>query len=141
MLSKNLMIKKVLIVGYGSIGRRHARLARDFFPYAEINVLRHKVSKKIKNKNVNQSFTTLTDAIKFKPQIAVIANPASHHINIAYSLADLGTHMLIEKPISNSSKDVFKLINKCKLKKSILMVGYNLRFLESLKKFREILIN
>ena len=40
------MIKKVLIVGYGSIGKRHARLARDFFPYAEINVLRHKVSKK-----------------------------------------------------------------------------------------------
>jgi len=46
---------------------------------------------------------------------------------------------IIEKPISNSSKDVLKLINKCKLKKSILMVGYNLRFLESLKKFREIL--
>ena len=133
------MIKKVLIVGYGSIGKRHARLARDFFPYAEINVLRHKVSKKIKNQHVNHSFTTLTDAIKFKPQIAVIANPASHHINIAHSLADLGTHLLIEKPISNSSKDVLKLINKCKLKKSILMVGYNLRFLESLKKFREIL--
>ena len=133
------MIKRVLIVGYGSIGKRHARLARSLFPYAKIIILRHKVSKKIKYQYVDHCVTNLIDAIKFKPQIAVIANPASLHMNIAYPLAKLGVHLLVEKPISNSTKDVLKLVNICKSKKSILMVGYNLRFLESLKKFREVL--
>ena len=133
------MIKRVLIVGYGSIGKRHARLARDLFPYAKIIILRHKASKKIKYQYVDYCVTNLIDAIKFKPQIAVIANPASQHVNVAYPLAKLGVHLLIEKPISNSAKDVLKLVNICKSKKSILMVGYNLRFLESLKKFREVL--
>ena len=133
------MIKRVLIVGYGSIGKRHARLARGLFPYAKIIILRHKVSKKIEYQYADHCVTNLIDAIKFKPQIAVIANPASLHINIAYPLAKLGIHLLIEKPISNSAKDVLKLVNTCKSKKSILMVGYNLRFLKSLKKFREVL--
>jgi len=127
------MIKRVLIVGYGSIGKRHARLARDLFPYAKIIILRHKASKKIKYQYVDYCVTNLIDAIKFKPQIAVIANPASQHVNVAYPLAKLGVHLLIEKPISNSAKDVLKLVNTCKSKKSILMVGYNLRFMDSLK--------
>ena len=133
------MIKTLLIVGYGSIGKRHAKLARGLFPHAKIVVLRHKTCEELKNQYIDHCVTNLEDAIKFKPQIAVIANPASHHLNIAYPLAELGVHLLIEKPISNSSNNVLKLINKCKLKKSILMVGYNLRFMESLKKFREIL--
>ena len=41
-MSQNL-IKRVLIVGLGSIGKRHLRLARQFLPHAEIAVLRHKV--------------------------------------------------------------------------------------------------
>jgi len=133
------MIERLLIVGYGSIGRRHSRLARDLFPYAKIIVLRHKTCKELKNQYVDHCVTNLVDAVKFKPQIAIIANPASHHMKISYSLAKLGIHLLIEKPISNSSKDVIKLINICKSKKSILMVGYNLRYMESLTKFREIL--
>ena len=133
------MIKRLLIVGYGSIGKRHARLARNLFPYAKIIILRHKVSKRIKYQYADHCVTNLNDAIKFKPQIAVIANPASQHVNVAYPLAKLGVHLLIEKPISNSTRDVMKLVNICKLKKSILTVGYNLRFLESLNKFREIL--
>ena len=35
------MINRVLIVGLGSIGKRHLRLARDLLPNADIRVLRH----------------------------------------------------------------------------------------------------
>ena len=37
------MIKRVLIVGYGSIGKRHARLARDLFPNAKIIHVKRKL--------------------------------------------------------------------------------------------------
>ena len=65
------MIERLLIVGFGSIGRRHARLARDLFPYAKIIVLKHKTCKKLKNQYIDQCVTNLVDAIKFKPQIAL----------------------------------------------------------------------
>ena len=34
------MISRILIVGFGSIGKRHLRLARKLLPFAEIAVLR-----------------------------------------------------------------------------------------------------
>lgn len=133
------MIKRLLIVGFGSIGKRHAKLARDLFPSSKIAVLRHKGCERKKLQHVDHCVTNLSDAIRFKPDIAVIANPASHHIKIAYPLAKQGVHLLIEKPISNSSKNILKLVRMCNSKKSILMVGYNLRHMKSLSKFREIL--
>ncbi len=135
------MIERLLIVGYGSIGKRHARLARDLLPKAKIIVLRHENCEDLKSQNVDHCVINLKDAIKLKPQIAIIANPTSHHIEISNDLAEQGIHLLIEKPISNSSKDVSKLIDICESKKNILMVGYNLRYMESLIKFREILKN
>ncbi len=133
------MIKRILIVGFGSIGKRHAKLARDLFPSSKIVVLRHKSCETKKLQQIDHCVTNLSDAIRFKPQIAVIANPASYHIKIAYPLAKQGVHLLIEKPISNSSKNILKLVRMCNSKKSILMVGYNLRHMKSLSKFREIL--
>jgi lactate dehydrogenase-like 2-hydroxyacid dehydrogenase len=65
------MIERLLIVGYGSIGRRHTRLARDLFPYAKIIVLRHKTCKELKNQYVDHCVTNLEDVIKFKPQITL----------------------------------------------------------------------
>ena len=112
------MIKSILIVGFGSIGKRHARLARNLFPHSKIIILRHKISKKIKYQYIDHCVTNLIDAIKFKPQIAIIANPATHHIKIAYPLAKLGIHLLIEKPISNSSKNILNLIKMCNSKKN-----------------------
>ena len=133
------MIKCLLIVGYGSIGKRHAKLARYLMPKAKIIVLKRNANKKIKNKFVDQFVSNLSEAINFKPEVAIIANPASYHLSVAFSLINTGIHLLIEKPLSNSSKNVSKLIMNSKLKKSTLMVGYNLRYMKSLIKFREIL--
>ena len=133
------MIKSLLIVGYGSIGKRHAKLARSLMPKAKIIVLKRKLIKKTKDKIVDKFVSNLSDAIKFKPEIAIIANPASYHLSAAFPLIELGIHLLIEKPLSISSKNISKLIYKSNLKKSVLMVGYNLRFMQSLIKFREIL--
>ena len=133
------MISRILIVGYGSIGKRHAKIARNLFPKAKIIIQRRKFFSKIESQQIEHLVNNLKEAIKFKPQIAIISSPSSHHLNDAYSLANLGVHLLIEKPISNSSKNVLKLINKCKTNKIILLIGYNLRYLDSLIRFREII--
>ena len=62
-------VERVLIVGHGSIGRRHLRLARALLPQADIRVLRHQVTTSIPE-NANGCFATLNEAIAFAPQIA-----------------------------------------------------------------------
>jgi predicted dehydrogenase len=132
------MINKVLIVGLGSIGKRHLRLARELLPNADIRVLRHQHTSDIPE-NSNGCFFNIEDAVHFKPQIAVVAGPAPFHIDIAEALAFAGTHLLIEKPLSSSLDNVAKLLETCRKQRVILLTGYNLRFLPSLQKFRELL--
>lgn len=133
-----MLINRILIVGLGSIGKRHLRLAREFFPKADIKVLRHQPCDYIPE-HANGCFTTLAQAIHFAPQIAVIASPATHHIDTARALAEVGVHLLVEKPLSATTDGVAQLLKTCISQKVILLTGYNLRFLSSLQRFREML--
>jgi predicted dehydrogenase len=130
------MFRRILIVGMGSMGARHLRLARERFPHAEIRVLLHQ-KKNYESVFADSSMTTKEEAIQFAPEIAIIANPAPFHVSIAQSLAEIGTHLLIEKPLSTSSDGVFKLIETCNTNKAILMTGYNLRYSPTLQYFKE----
>jgi len=88
---------------------------------------------------VDHCVTRLEEALQFFPQAAVIANPASHHPAVALPLARAGVHLLVEKPISSTSHGVSELIAVCEAQGTTLMTGYNLRFLPSLERFRELL--
>lgn len=132
------MISRILIVGLGSAGTRHLRLAREHFPNAEIKVLRHRAQSAIPQFSEGY-FSTTKEALQFAPQIAIIANPSTFHVHIAKEMAQAGVHLLIEKPLSSSLEGVVGLIDTCKVHKSALMIGYNLRFSPSLQRFRELL--
>jgi predicted dehydrogenase len=131
-----LLIERILIVGLGSIGRRHLRIARELMPDADIRVLRHQKTTEAPEFS-DGYFFSLAEAIAFMPQIAIIANPSPFHISIAQGLAEAGIHMLIEKPLSNSLDGVKHLLETCHAKDVVLQMGYNLRFLQSLNRFRE----
>ena len=135
------MIDRILIVGLGSIGKRHVRLLHEIDPKIEVIVLRHKERQESLAPGISQCVTSIDEALNYEPQAAILSNPASLHIDIAKKLVKKGVHLLIEKPISNSSVGVEELIELCKVNNTILMVGYNLRFLPSLLKFRSLLDN
>jgi predicted dehydrogenase len=81
----------------------------------------------------------MEQAIAFRPQIAVIANPAPFHLSAAQSLADAGVHLMVEKPLSIAAEGTQRLIESCRLRGLVLLTGYNLRFLPSLQHFRDLL--
>ena len=130
----------MLIVGLGSIGKRHLRLARKFLPQAEIGVLRHKVNLTIPE-GADYVFSTMVAALAFAPTLAIVANPATIHLSTAMRLAEAGVHLLIEKPLSVTSEGVKDLIEACKKTNAVLAIGYNLRFSQSLQKFKAMLDN
>ena len=132
-------IKTVLIVGLGSIGRRHAEIIQSIFPDINIIILRHRQcdDDDIKELGLYKCVVSIDEALKLNPKAAIISNPASEHLKVAKILASKGVSLLIEKPISDSSRGVQELIDICYQNKVTLMTGYNLRFLPSLIEFKK----
>ena len=136
----NFFIKKILIVGFGSIGKRHSMLIRQQYPHIKIKVLTRSLLNKEDYIEENLGFyTSINEALDFKPEAAIIANPASKHLEISKILAEHGIHLLIEKPIANKPSGVQTLIDLCVKNKIILMTAYNLRFLPTLQEFNKLL--
>jgi predicted dehydrogenase len=130
-----LDIERILIVGYGSIGSRHLGLARDLFPHADIRLLRREGQPNVPSR-ANGVFSSLAGAIEFKPTIAVIATPAPFHVATASALASTGCHLLIEKPLADTWSAATYLAELNKSSDQVILLGYNLRFLASLQRFR-----
>lgn len=130
------MIDRLLIVGHGSIGKRHLRIARETLPNADIRILRHQSCAETPE-FADGCFSNMDLACAFAPQAAIIANPAPFHLGTALAMAAIGCHLLVEKPLSHKASIVEPLLEKTRERKLILQVGYNLRFLPSLKQFRE----
>jgi len=133
------MFKRILIAGLGSIGSRHRLIVSKLFPEVRVGILSSKIT--LESAEAVTHVPTFEAAREFSPEVAVICTPAPTHVPLALALADHGTHLLIEKPISHNRVGILELIEKCHKNKSILMVGYNLRFLKSLQEFRNHLIN
>lgn len=122
---------RVLLVGLGSIGKRHLSNIKTIDPTAEITVW-HLHSKKdgsdVKIDGVNEVVYSFEESIHPKPQVAFITCPSIFHIPIATMLAREGIDLFIEKPISSNLSDVETFLNIGKTQKILIMVGYNLRF-------------
>jgi predicted dehydrogenase len=121
------VIDRVLIVGFGSIGKRHLKLLKELCPIADIRIL---TSQNLTQPEISgiKILTTIEDAISFHPNFAVIATPASTHLSIAKKLVEAGIHIFVEKPLSTSAQGVLELIELCKKKNIVVHLGYNLRF-------------
>ena len=126
-------MKTVLIVGFGSIGRRHLKVVRAVLPDVRLVVLRRPESRGADDVPCGVTVVRqLAEALALKPDAAIVANPAPFHIETALALAHAGVHLLIEKPLSTSLDGVEELIKVCQAKKRVLQVAYCLRFSPSL---------
>jgi predicted dehydrogenase len=122
---------RALVVGVGSIGKRHLRNLRTILPDAEITVWRQhgRAENDLElNPQANQFVYSLEEALNTQPEAAIIASPASCHINTGLELARAGASLLIEKPISDAMEGVRELIELGNNRGLTLTVGYNLRF-------------
>jgi len=95
-------VRKVLICGLGSIGKRHLRILRQYCKGLEIAILRsgygayqHEIEL------ADEVFTTYGDVFWWKPDAAIICTPASEHLRVALILARHSVPLLIEKPVGD----------------------------------------
>ena len=127
---------KALVVGLGSIGKRHLSNLRKLAPQADITVWRQHTrpsGEEAAHPDADRVVFSLDDALAVQPEIAIIANPAAFHIQTGLQLAREGVSLLVEKPFSDSTEGVEDLITLCASRGQTLMIGYNLRFHSSLQ--------
>ena len=89
LIVKNLMsnsLKTILIVGLGSIGKRHLRLLREISADLNLVVLRRAESLLNDEPDADYIVTNLKDALAHKPEAAIICNPSSQHLEISIAL-------------------------------------------------------
>jgi predicted dehydrogenase len=134
---------RVLVVGLGNIGHRHLENLALIEPTAHVTIChQHSRPWQVAEEQslVDHVVYRLEDALDTKPDVALVTNPASLHIETGLALAQENIHLFIEKPLSNTLEGVDELIDLCCKRKLILMVGYNFRFYRPLEVMRQALI-
>jgi len=122
-------VASALIVGCGSIGQRHGRNLHSL-GIDNIAALR---SGSGSHKNttppfLRQEFLDLKEAQAFAPDIVLVTNPTSLHLQTIDSLYEHTKAFFIEKPIDASSRGVPELLARVDRDSKVTFVGFNLQF-------------
>ncbi len=133
---------RILIVGSGSIGRRHIRNLQKLVDRPEFILLRHAARQdefsRVLGATVVESFA---DAVALSPVFAVIATPSVLHFEALEALLSAQVPCYVEKPVVSTEEQVrqIELLLDSASAVPVTMAGCNLRFLPSLKAARQLI--
>lgn len=97
--------------------------------------------KKIHKEFPNTHITSSLESIINEKNIdsVIIATPISSHFALAKKALQANKHVLLEKPMTSTSKEAIELISLAKKNKRILMVGYTFVYSSPVKKIKELI--
>lgn len=131
-------IKHVLVVGSGSIAKRHIKNLREQFP--DVNITCVSSSGRMLNKaevGASEVVSDLAAGISHKPDFAIVASPAPFHLSNAEELLASHVPVLVEKPLCDS----LTALKQFDLSRhnGAIGIAYNLRFMPAAKKVKKLL--
>lgn len=119
---------RALVIGYGSIGSRHAKILTELGCQVAVVSARAVA--------VELSFASISQAVqKFGPDYVVIASETARHAEdiLALRSAGFGGKLLVEKPLFHTA------VNRLSVQMLDGFVAYNLRFHPLVQRLRDIL--
>lgn len=132
----NKKAQELLIIGLGSIGRRHVANLKCL-GYKNISLYRTGKGMPLSREGSGCALEyNLESALSRKPAGVIVANPTSKHIPAALAAARAGCHLFIEKPISDSFVQVQELEYQVRKHDLIVLTGFQFRFHPSLRKIK-----
>lgn len=97
---------RCLVIGTGSIGRRHVANLKKLAPGAQLAFFRHEARHDDFSSAMQaQLFDALEGAIEWRPTIAIVASPSDRHFDTLPGLLAAGVPTLIEKPVVIRAED------------------------------------
>ncbi len=118
---------KVLFIGLGSIGQRHAAILAKRGGY-ELLALRSGQGSLGDHQLPVRNLSSWEQVSAEKPQLAFITNPTALHIPAAMACARQGMALFLEKPIGHNTQGLAELCALCRERQLPTYVAYVLRF-------------
>lgn len=133
-------MRRFLILGCGSIGRRHlgnllAARAGEILAF-DPNPAR---AEEIRTRFGVPALTDPDEAFAHRPDVVFITAPTSLHVPLALRAAGQGCHLFIEKPLAHTREGVDRLRAMVRRQHLVTLVGCNLRFHPALRTVRRLL--
>ena len=132
---------RALVVGCGSIGRRHARNLKSLgvrqlgFCDTSPEALRQ-----CREELTGEVFGDYGEALeKFKPDMVLICTPPVYHVEEALAALRAHAHVFIEKPLSHESSGIQALITEGRRSNRNVQIGYNMRFHPGMQILKELI--
>lgn len=133
-------MKKIAVIGLGSIASRHRRNIKEIFPHSQIIAMSASSrSIQVLPENTDQLAENIGAVIEKKPDFCIVASPASHHAELAIPLLQAGIPCLIEKPITSNKRDAQLIATAASKTGTAVSVGYCLRYLPAIKAIKALL--
>lgn len=128
---------KVLIAGCGSIGKRHAECLNDIgiekFVFFDPDPARSEELAKIYG---GTTVSTYEDGLNSDVDCAYILSPTHLHVEQARMALELGKHVFLEKPLSDSLEGVDELEKLATEKNLVAEVGFCFRFHDGIRELK-----
>lgn len=119
---------RVLIVGVGSIGQRHARIVHQqghtVVPCDNNSALVEEVRAR---HGLPEGYTDYREALRGDFDAVIVCTPNHLHAPVALAAFEQGCHVLMEKPLAHTVADGEAIVQAAGASGRVLQVGYVLR--------------
>ena len=133
--------RRLVVVGLGSIGRRHARLLSqrpelqvewcESEP-AAVTAAEAELGRPVK---IHSTFAAM---IESRPELVVIATPHGEHLAQTSAALRAGAHVLCEKPMADTLAAATEMLQAERETGRVLTIGFQLHFNPGLRRLREL---
>ena len=133
--------KRVIVVGLGSIGRRHARLLhqRGDMDVQFCEPSDDMLALAFRDVGELSVYHSYEEALDTNPDFVVIATPHGLHHEQTIQALERGVHVLCEKPMSVNLEDAHSMQKAAEKSSAILSVGFMLHFNPGLLRLKELI--
>jgi predicted dehydrogenase len=119
----------IAVIGGGRLGTIHARLAQTLPEFQIVAVVEPSSSRQESlREELGTRVVAHHDDILSEIEAAIVAAPTCFHHEVVSSLLEQGIHVLVEKPITSTSREAQELVHLAEQQQLVLQVGHVERF-------------
>jgi predicted dehydrogenase len=133
---------KALFIGLGSTGQRHLHNLKHLRP-ADLRLIAYRARNAPGLLTDRGEFDpavdpavhhgvevcrSLGEALAMRPEVTFVTNPTAMHVPAAIAAVRAGSHVFVEKPLSDSTEGVDELLDAARAAGVVVAVGYQWRF-------------
>lgn len=132
---------RVILVGLGSIGKRHFRLLKERKDII-VEVVEPERKAVVEVKNDLGEFvlhSSLKEALNSEPDVVWLATPTHLHMEQSIEALMAGCHVFCEKPMASNAEESKKIMKVVEKTGKVFAVGYYLHFWKGITTLKKII--